>query len=218
MDKKAQAYKLLKKQNGRMFFKAILYYIFTPILMILSIFALSQIVGIAKIVAYNFKSATNIFKNTIAPKSYKSLKEYKGEYDEFEKYFREKENKIHITPNFLLIKTKNSFDIIPKTSVVWFYCKQETSRLNYGRYASVHMQTNIDFSAILCTENGKKYQSRISQSRIGMVTRVDSVDTMEIINEVIKALPNAVIGYSKELEKMYKNNPRTFLDKNGIIK
>lgn len=215
MDKRLQMYKLLQKQNSRMFIKAILYYIFTPFLIPLSLFCLTQIGQIIKIICNNFKNATNIFRNTIAPKSYLPLKVYCGEYDDVTNYFSEKGKGIFITPNFLLIKTNSSFDIIPKKSVVWLYYKHETSRLVYG-HGGTNMQTTIDYSAMACTELGKIYQAKISQSNIGITTKYNRLNSGASIEEVASSLPNAVLGYSKELERLYKNNPRTFLEKNGI--
>ena len=217
MDKKIQTYKLLQKQNGRMFIKAILYYIFTPFLIPFSLFCLTQIGQIIKIVYNNFKNATNIFKNTIAPKAYKPLKEYCGEFDDLSNYFSEKGKGIFITPNFLLIKANSSFDIVPKKSVVWLYYRHETSRLVLG-HGGTNMQTTIDYSAMVCTELGKTYQARISQSNIGITTKYNNMNSGASIEEVACSLPNAVLGYSKELERLYKNNPRTFLEKNRIIK
>lgn len=217
MDKRLQMYKLLQKQNSRMFIKAILYYIFTPFLIPLSLFCLTQIGQIIKIICNNFKNATNIFRNTIAPKSYLPLKVYCGENDDVTNYFSEKGKGIFITPNFLLIKTKSSFDIIPKKSVVWLYYRHETSRLVYG-HGGTNMQTTIDYSAMVCTELGKIYQAKISQSNIGITTKYNRLNSGASIEEVACSLPNAVLGYSKELERLYKNNPRTFLEKNGIIK
>ena len=217
MDKRLQMYKLLQKQNSRMFIKAILYYIFTPFLIPLSLFCLTQIGQIIKIICNNFKNATNIFRNTIAPKSYLPLKVYCGEYDDVTNYFSEKGIGIFITPNFLLIKTKSSFDIIPKKSVVWLYYRHETSLLVYG-HGGTNMQTTIDYSAMVCTELGKIYQAKISQSNIGITTKYNRLNSGASIEEVACSLPNAVLGYSKELERLYKNNPRTFLEKNGIIK
>lgn len=215
MDKRLQMYKLLQKQNSRMCIKAILYYIFTPFLIPLSLFCLTQIGQIIKIICNNFKNATNIFRNTIAPKSYLPLKVYCGEYDDVTNYFSEKGIGIFITPNFLLIKTKSSFDIIPKKSVVWLYYRHETSRLVYG-HGGTNMQTTIDYSAMVCTELGKIYQAKISQSNIGITTKYNRLNSGASIEEVACSLPNAVLGYSKELERLYKNNPRTFLEKNGI--
>lgn len=215
MDKRLQMYKLLQKQNSRMCIKAILYYIFTPFLIPLSLFCLTQIGQIIKIICNNFKNATNIFRNTIAPKSYLPLKVYCGEYDDVTNYFSEKGKGIFITPNFLLIKTNSSFDIIPKKSVVWLYYRHETSRLVYG-HGGTNMQTTIDYSAMACTELGKIYQAKISQSNIGITTKYNRLNSGASIEEVACSLPNAVLGYSKELERLYKNNPRTFLEKNGI--
>lgn len=215
MDTRIQTYKLLQKQNSRMFFKAILYYIFTPFLIPFSLFCLGQIGQIVKIICNNFKNATNIFRNTIAPKSYFPLKEYCGEYDDVSNYFSEKGKGIFITPNFLLIKTNSSFDIIPKKSVVWLYYRHETSRLVLG-HGETNMQTTIDYSAMVCTELGKTYQARISQSNIGITTKYNRLNSGATLEQVAQSLPNAILGYSKELERMYKNNPRTFLDKQYI--
>lgn len=211
MNNVENTYRLLRKQNGRMFIKAILYYIFTPFLIPFSLFCLTQIGQIIKIICNNFKNATNIFKNTIVPKSYKPLKGYCGEYDDVTKYYTEKANGIHITPNFLLIKTKNSFDIIPKESVVWLYYRNDTSRLVFG-HSGTNMQTTIDYSAIVCTEFGKTYQARISQASIGITTGLNKLNEGATLEQVAASLPNAVLGYKKEWERIYKNNPRRFLE------
>lgn len=195
-----------------MLFKAIMYYIFTPLLIAVSLFCIHMIVTLAKIIGSNFKKATNIFKNTIAPRSYKPLHEYNGEYDNVEKYFAEKGVGVYLTSNFLLIKTKNSFDILPKTSVIWLYYKEENSKLKY-QHTNINMLSEIDNYIVICTELGKRYQIMLSQFSSGIVNGCYLLRNGNSIDEIVNALPTAVFGYSKELERLYKNNPRTFLEK-----
>lgn len=213
MDQKSQMYQLLKKQNSKMIFKAILYYVFTPLLIPVSIFCLTYIGHVIKLIARNWKAATNIFKNSITPKAYKPLVSYQGEYDDVEKYFTEKGKGVHITNNFLIIKTKNSFDILPKTSIVWLYYSMEKDSL-VTKYGHSNIQTTVDNSLVLHTNIGNKYKIRLFQSTEGISSKVFFLNEGASVNDVLKSLPNAVWGYSQALEKMYKSNPKTFYEKN----
>ena len=89
--------------------------------------------------------------------------------------------------------------------------RHDTSRLVFG-HSGTNMQTTIDYSAIVCTELGKTYQARISQASIGITTGLNKINEGATLEQVAASLPNAVLGYKKEWERIYKNNPRRFLE------
>ena len=214
MKNKEPLYQLLKKQNSRMIFKAINYMIFSPLLIPVSIFALPYIIVFFKLVIYNYRIAIDIFKKTFSPYSYPPLKEYIEEcsdIDNISMSLNKKENGVFIASNCLLIKTKNSFDILPQKSVVWVYYSHYTTNLQY-RYSNIKIQTNYADSIVICTDLGKKYNSLISVvsiSAFGIHGKMNNAVTC--LEDLIPILPNAVFGYSKDLEAKYQFDPKTFI-------
>ena len=148
-----------------------------------------------------------VIKYSYWPHKYKTIANAKF-VDDFSS-FKLKKICAMATENFIIVKQVLAFDIISKENVAWVYKKKRQSSDYIGR--SVKISSSSLNELIIKTFDKKTYSILLNE--VGFF--FSSLSTMDFFSEVtfedlMHSCHNAVFGYSKEYEKIYRRNPANF--------
>lgn len=207
--------KIIRKYNFALlpgnFFKALGCVIMIP----LSLFCLINIVPIIKMIGKGFVDFGLTLKNIFNPLPKKEF----GNFDELKlgdfSDFSIKKKQYCFCSNALVIYSDSRFNIIPMNNIIWAYGENITTKTkrNIG-FSSTTVAVGHDLSVIVRTKSGKRvryYQYFDSMSYTFHKMIAKDIGGMDLLADLAERYPYLILGYSKELDDLYKNNRQQFI-------